>query len=1064
MRKITFYSIIAIALLSFPSKSLGQVLNLGSLSNFAAYSGTGAISNTGTSSITGDLGTNVGAISGFGLPSTAGTLYNANAVTTQAKIDLLRIYIHLSDLKVTNTTHAAAFGSGESITAGVYSIAGAGSVAGTLILNGQGNPNAAFVIKFEGGLSVAAGSSIVLSNGTRACNVFWIAEGAISIGASTITKGTLIAHPGAITIGAGGTLEGRMFSTEGAVSFGPGIASLPVGPITIPISCVNTCDNNILGTAANFALFTSVGAVANAATSGIIGDIGANVGDISGFASSTVAGSFYNVNAVTAQAKIDLDAAYVQLNNTPATNTTHTPAFGSGETLTAGVYSIAAAGSLAGTLTLDGQGNSNALFIFKFGGAFTTAAQSKVILTNGVRRCNVFWVAEGAVSMGTFTFMKGTLIAHNGANTMGANGNLEGRMLSTAGAIGFSTGVIYNNTLCFQDPIDVITAVNDAATINGFTGGTYTNVLSNDTLNGSVALATQVATTFVSSTNTGITLSGNNVNVAAGTPAGNYALVYKICQISNPSNCSQATVVITVTAPVILAINDSVTITGSAGGLALNNVLINDKLNGIAVVAAQVNTSFVSASHVGVTLSGANVMLAPGIPAGTYTLVYRICQVTNPTNCSQATVTINILCATIANPTVAIVQPTCALSTGMITIIAPVGIGFSYSINGITFQTSTVFSGLAANTYNVTAKSGTCVSAIKSAVINSLPLTPIAPIIVLTQPTCSLTTGTITISSPIGTGLTYSVNGSVYQSSPIFSGLAANGYSVTVKNGTCTSTATAAILSVAVLPAKPTVALVQPSCSVSTGKITVTAPIATGLLYSINGVTFQSSRIFSLLNAGSYNVTVKNGTCLSAIRIAVINSQPATPATPTVVITQMSVTLASATITVTSPLGIGLTYSINGTTYQSSPVFSGITIAKRYYITAKLGACISSSRVAIVKVRPPLSDSIFNTIPIVTNGKGIDVEETFVSKIEGTMEFKVVLYPNPSLANFELNIQSSSTEMLEVKITDSNGRLIKTLQSNVQEKIQFGKEWSSGLYFIEVSQGSQRKLIKGQKL
>ena len=549
MKKKILCTVIITTLLLFPNISFGQVLNLGTLDNFAAYTVAGAVSNTGSSSFTGDVGTNVGIISGFEPPTTVGTLHNANATTAQAQIDLLRVYIHLSDLPLTNTTHAPAFGSGETITAGVYSIGGAGSLAGTLTLDGQGNPDAAFIIKFEGAFTAGVDSMIVLANGARACNVFWIAEGAISIGASTIIKGTLIAHPGAISIGSGGNVEGIMLSSDGAITFGPGVATLPAGPITIPMTCVNTCNNTILGTAANFALFTSAGAVANTATSGVIGDIGSNDGAVSGFASSTVIGSFHNADAITAQAKIDVQAAYDYLFNTTVTNASHTPAFGSGETLTAGVYSIAGAGSLAGTITLNGQGNPDALFVFKFAGAFSTAAQSKVVLTNGVRRCNVFWIAEGAISMGTFTFMKGTLIANNGANTMGANGNLEGRMLSTAGAIGFSTGVIYNNTLCFADAISVIAAINDTASINGSTGGTaFTNVLGNDTLNGAAVLAAQVNTTLVSSTNAGITLSGTNVMVAGGTPAGSYSLVYRICEVSNPTNCDTATVMVTVVA------------------------------------------------------------------------------------------------------------------------------------------------------------------------------------------------------------------------------------------------------------------------------------------------------------------------------------------------------------------------------------------------------------------------------------------------------------------------------------------------------------------------------------
>jgi hypothetical protein len=74
---------------------------------------------------------------------------------------------------------------------------------------------------------------------------------------------------------------------------------------------------------------------------------------------------------------------------------------------------LAGAGSLARTLTLDAQ-ETDAFFIFRFTGTFAAAAKSKSNFTNGVRRCNVFWIAEGAISMGTL--MKGTLIAHDGAN------------------------------------------------------------------------------------------------------------------------------------------------------------------------------------------------------------------------------------------------------------------------------------------------------------------------------------------------------------------------------------------------------------------------------------------------------------------------------------------------------------------------------------------------------------------------------------------------------------------------------------------------------------------------
>ena len=190
-----------------------------------------------------------------------------------------------------------------------------------------------------------------------------------------------------------------------------------------------------LGTAANFVLFTTTGAVGNTGISQLRGNIGTDNGAITGFEPpTTVNGNIESANGVTAQCAMDLQAAYDELFNTASTSTSHTPAFGGGETLFAGVYSIAAAGSVAGDLTLDAQGNSNAVFIFKFGGAFTTGASTTINLINNASACNIFWVAEGAISMAASTTMMGTLIANNGAISMGAGGILEGRMLSTVGA------------------------------------------------------------------------------------------------------------------------------------------------------------------------------------------------------------------------------------------------------------------------------------------------------------------------------------------------------------------------------------------------------------------------------------------------------------------------------------------------------------------------------------------------------------------------------------------------------------------------------------------------------
>ena len=201
-----------------------------------------------------------------------------------------------------------------------------------------------------------------------------------------------------------------------------------------------------LGTASSFALFTANGALTNVGATVVTGDIGTNVGAFSGFPPGTVIGQTRLPGSTEAnQAATDVVAAYNALTSVlcgPPIG----PTLGSGQVITPGVYCQvppAAASTLTGTLTLDGQGDPNAVFIIKLNGALTTATGSSISLANGACSQNVYFQVNGAVDLGVGSFFKGTILA-NGAISLLTGAALEGRGLSVAGAISSSNNVVKN--------------------------------------------------------------------------------------------------------------------------------------------------------------------------------------------------------------------------------------------------------------------------------------------------------------------------------------------------------------------------------------------------------------------------------------------------------------------------------------------------------------------------------------------------------------------------------------------------------------------------------------------
>src|SRR5688500_19815209 len=104
---------------------------------------------------------------------------------------------------------------------------------------------------------------------------------------------------------------------------------------------------------------------------------------------------------------------------------------------------------------------------------------------------------------------------------------------------------------------------------------------------------------------------------------------------------------------------------------------------------------------------------------------------------------------------------------------------------------------------------------------------PPTPVLTVTQPSCGVTTGTITVTTPAqGSGYEYSIDGTTFQASNISSGVSAGAKTITIRStadNTCTATANTTITA-ATPPPTPVLSVTQPSCGVTTGTITVTTP------------------------------------------------------------------------------------------------------------------------------------------------------------------------------------------------------------------------------------------------
>ncbi len=200
--------------------------------------------------------------------------------------------------------------------------------------------------------------------------------------------------------------------------------------------------------------------VTNTGSSVITGDLGVSPGTaVTGFAPGLVAsGTIHSADAAALAAQDAVTAAYNSLVGQACTRDLTGQDLG-GQTLTAGVYCFSSSAQLTGTLTLDAQGNANAVFIFKMGSTLTTASASSVVLINGASAGNVFWQVGSSATLGTTTSFAGNILAL-ASITVTTGVRVTGRTLARNGAVTLDT--------------NAVTATNPTSAVTTTVGGAQT--------------------------------------------------------------------------------------------------------------------------------------------------------------------------------------------------------------------------------------------------------------------------------------------------------------------------------------------------------------------------------------------------------------------------------------------------------------------------------------------------------------------------------------------------------------------------------------------------------------
>jgi hypothetical protein len=446
--------------------------------------------------------------------------------------------------------------------------------------------------------------------------------------------------------------------------------------------------------------------------------------------------------------------------------------------------------------------------------------------------------------------------------------------------------------------------------------------------------------------------------------------------------------------------------------------------------------------------------------------------------------------------------------------------GLRYALNTGNFTNANLFTGLTAGAYTIRVEDSRGCQDQEIVNLFALPSTTRIDEIVITPPPClESQTGRIEVKAITSAGpLRYAINGGSYQTDNQFTTLGVGEYEVEARdtNG-CVSMERAIIRETNPALTITGIETTRPRCvNLAEGRFTVlVAEQQSGILYSLDGITFQNSPTFSGLKAGPYTIWIKNRQNCTVRQAVTLTSQ-----NPPIEIEDIIVTPTSCWDSFDGQLRVfarggtgALLYSLDDNEFQSSPLFRGLSYGKYNVFIKDAAGCqamaprwmISPPRVELsisaqaasgpdiadgnISVNatggtPPLAYSL-NDGPFKTNGfftglrpgvytlrardsRGCIAEQSVrigaSAKIgESSRKDEVVAYPNPNNGAFVLQLQTMEEQKAQVLLYDLKGKLLdkQNLQLNAGITEYPYRLENAGIYLLEILfNNGTRKSIK----